>query len=173
MNIWNSPFMESEFCVMLVCQRILLCACVKPSVRVPMEGVSSGRVFLCTDKPLSWMNADVSGWLSACPPVHWRPVTSLCHREKEPLSVWTKSSLILQALLPSIYCQHRWPCPQQCLERRALGMNLSVTHTLSQWTHNLTFSHAHIHFSEIQSGKVSLLQRRCEWRWSTHCAAGT
>lgn len=73
-------------CVLHVCPHTHLCAhaCVCKTV---WESVDGGRFkracFLGMDKPLSWMNADVSGWLSACP---------LCTDGLSPLSVRGKKS---------------------------------------------------------------------------------
>ncbi len=63
---------------------VSVCACAHMT---ECESVDGGRFeracFLCTDKPLSRMNADVSGWLSACP---------LCADGPSPLSVTGRKS---------------------------------------------------------------------------------
>lgn len=48
---WNQGLYicVSTYAVVCACVHV----CVRQSVRLGMEGVSRGRVFLCTDKPLS------------------------------------------------------------------------------------------------------------------------
>lgn len=156
MNLWCSDSPESKLCVLSRTK----CECIRRAFQV--------GVILCMDKLLSWMNADVSGWLSACP---------LYADGPSPLSVtWRKSysqsglkaPLILWPLPPlHIYCQHRYPCPKQRLERQALGDEPIC--------HSNVFSmdtHPHIStctFSEIQIGKVFNLQRARECLMSKCC----
>lgn len=139
---WNQGLYicVSTYAVVCACVHV----CVRQSVRLGMEGVSRGRVFLCTDKPLSWMNADVSGWLSACP-LCWRPFTSFCHREKEPLSVLTKKPLNPRAPATSHPLSAEMALPTAAL-KKAGARDEPLCHSgTAQWAHIFTFSHTHMH----------------------------